>query len=100
VYRCAIDYVPDRKERVPAVIAARVGRILSVYQPRQQLVLDEFLDLREKWMARTALSRTSPGKGVSRAVVTWDGEQVRMRCVSSPAADPSEQIRRLLMCAT
>jgi hypothetical protein len=53
--RAAIDYVLDHKERVPAVVAARVGRMLGVYRPQQQLVFDEFLDLREKWIARTAL---------------------------------------------
>jgi 4-amino-4-deoxy-L-arabinose transferase-like glycosyltransferase len=53
--RAAIDYVLDHKERVPAVVAARVGRILGVYRPHQLLRFDEFFDLREKWIARTAL---------------------------------------------
>ncbi len=53
--RAAIDYVLDHKERVPVVVAARVGRMLGVYRPHQQLVFDEFLDLREKWIARAAL---------------------------------------------
>lgn len=53
--RAAIDYVLDHKERVPAVVAARVGRILGVYRPHQLLRFDEYFDLREKWIARTAL---------------------------------------------
>jgi 4-amino-4-deoxy-L-arabinose transferase-like glycosyltransferase len=53
--RAAIDYVLDHKERVPVVVAARVGRMLGVYRPHQQLKVDEFLDLREEWIARTAL---------------------------------------------
>lgn len=53
--RAAFDYIANHEGRLPVVVAARVGRILGVYRPQQALVFDEFLDLREKWIARTAL---------------------------------------------
>jgi hypothetical protein len=53
--REALDYVGDHLDRLPSVVAARWGRISSVWQPWQQADLDQFPEGRERWIARTSL---------------------------------------------
>jgi 4-amino-4-deoxy-L-arabinose transferase-like glycosyltransferase len=54
--RGALDYIGHHKGRLPIVVAARVGRILGVFRPSQQLHIDEYLDRREVPVARATLS--------------------------------------------
>lgn len=53
--RAALDYINDHKPRLPAVVAARVGRVLGVFRPTQQLRIERVLDGREAWAARAGL---------------------------------------------
>jgi 4-amino-4-deoxy-L-arabinose transferase-like glycosyltransferase len=53
--RAALDYIKHHEGRLPVVVAARVGRILNLYAPRQELSLEEFFDRRERTVARAAL---------------------------------------------
>jgi 4-amino-4-deoxy-L-arabinose transferase-like glycosyltransferase len=49
----ALDFMRDHKSRVPAVVAARVGRTFSVFRPFQQLQLEFGYPVR--WVARWGL---------------------------------------------
>jgi 4-amino-4-deoxy-L-arabinose transferase-like glycosyltransferase len=53
--RIAREYIWDNKTRVPVVVLARWGRITGLYQPDQQLQLDEHIEGRERWTALAAL---------------------------------------------
>jgi 4-amino-4-deoxy-L-arabinose transferase-like glycosyltransferase len=53
--RAAIDYISHHEGRLPVVVAARLGRIVEVFRPGQNLSLREFLDHVEKSIARAAL---------------------------------------------
>lgn len=56
VYRdMATDYIRDNLGRVPVVVAARVGRILGVYEPAQLISIDRLFDGREEWVSRQGL---------------------------------------------
>ena len=52
--REALDYIGDHLGRVPAVVLARWGRITGVWRPGQQIILDQFPEGREKWVAWAA----------------------------------------------
>ena len=49
------DFVGDNLDRVPVVVAARVGRVLGVYRPGQQIDLDVVFEGRERPVAVAAL---------------------------------------------
>jgi hypothetical protein len=53
--REALEYVGDNLDRLPSVIAARWGRITSLWNPWQQASLDFFPEGRERWIANTSL---------------------------------------------
>lgn len=48
----ALDYASDNADRLPAVVAARVGRVLGVFRPEQQIELDTLVEGRDGWVAR------------------------------------------------
>ena len=48
----ALDHVTDNADRVPTVVAARVGRTLGVFRPSQQIDLDTTIEGRDAWVAR------------------------------------------------
>jgi 4-amino-4-deoxy-L-arabinose transferase-like glycosyltransferase len=41
------EYVDEHLSRVPVVVAARLGRIVGVFRPGQQMRIDEFIETRE-----------------------------------------------------
>jgi 4-amino-4-deoxy-L-arabinose transferase-like glycosyltransferase len=49
--REALRYVRSHRERLPAVVAARLGRIAGVFRPRQDIDLDVYYSKRERWVA-------------------------------------------------
>jgi len=48
-------YVSAHRERLPVVVAARVGRAFGLYKPLQQVQLDVVPEGRDLWVARTGL---------------------------------------------
>jgi 4-amino-4-deoxy-L-arabinose transferase-like glycosyltransferase len=56
--RRAWDFASAHKTRVPLVAAARVGRVLGVYRPGQQIKVDRVLEGRERGVARAGLLNT------------------------------------------
>lgn len=44
--RQAIDYIEDNLDRVPVVVAARVGRLWHLYRPAQGIDFDDFFERR------------------------------------------------------
>lgn len=48
----ALDYAKDHADRVPAVVGARVGRVVGVFRPGQQIELDTVIEGRDDWVAR------------------------------------------------
>jgi 4-amino-4-deoxy-L-arabinose transferase-like glycosyltransferase len=54
----ALDFIAHHKTRVPLVAAARVGRVLGVYRPRNQLQFDHVYEGRERGVARAGLLNT------------------------------------------
>jgi hypothetical protein len=55
-----VDYIRDNAGRVPAVVAARVGRIAGLYRPIQQAQLDVFPEGRDRWVAYSGLAMWYP----------------------------------------
>jgi 4-amino-4-deoxy-L-arabinose transferase-like glycosyltransferase len=53
--RIAREYIWDNKTRVPLVVLARWGRVTGLYNPDQQLQLDERIEGRERGTAVAAL---------------------------------------------
>jgi 4-amino-4-deoxy-L-arabinose transferase-like glycosyltransferase len=53
--RAALDYMRHHLGRLPVVVAARVGRVLEVFRPGQDLTIREFVDRTEKSIATAAL---------------------------------------------
>jgi hypothetical protein len=53
--RAAFDYIGDNKGRIPAVVAARWGRITGLFRPAQQARLDHDVEGRETWVAWSSL---------------------------------------------
>ena len=43
----AFDYAREHRDRVPYVVASRVGRTFGLYQPQEQLLLDASVDQKE-----------------------------------------------------
>jgi len=43
----AFDYAREHRDRVPYVVAARIGRTFGLYQPQEQLLLDRSVDQKE-----------------------------------------------------
>jgi 4-amino-4-deoxy-L-arabinose transferase-like glycosyltransferase len=55
VRREVTEYVRANLDRLPAVVAARWGRITGLYRPSQQITLDEYFYERERWVAEGGL---------------------------------------------
>ncbi len=55
----ALDYVRDHRGRVPAVVAARAGRVWGLYHPNQVAYLETF-EGRPLWAARASLLTLYP----------------------------------------
>ncbi|MCZ7536529.1 MAG: glycosyltransferase family 39 protein [Acidimicrobiia bacterium] len=53
--RAATEYLGDNLGRLPVVVLARWGRITGLWNPGQQVKLDQFPEGREKWVAWSAL---------------------------------------------
>lgn len=51
----AFEYIGDHRERVPVVVAARIGRMFAVYRPIQGVRLDQYVEIREPPLSRTGL---------------------------------------------
>ena len=51
----ALEYIGDHLGRLPAVILTRWGRITGLWIPGQQVIVDQFPEGREKWVAWSAL---------------------------------------------
>jgi 4-amino-4-deoxy-L-arabinose transferase-like glycosyltransferase len=49
--REALDYIGDHLTRVPLVVAARWGRILQIYDPRQEFELNGAAGVHGRWVA-------------------------------------------------
>jgi len=48
-------FVRTNLSRVPIVMAVRVGRVVGLYRPTQQVNVDVLLEGRERWLAITGL---------------------------------------------
>ena len=48
----ALDHAEENMDRLPVVVAARVGRTLGVFRPGQQIELDHLVERRDEWVAR------------------------------------------------
>jgi 4-amino-4-deoxy-L-arabinose transferase-like glycosyltransferase len=51
----ALRYVGDNSDRLPVVVAARIGRVTGLYRPRQEVGFEQFFHLRERWVAEAQL---------------------------------------------
>lgn len=51
----ALGYAGDHLDRVPVVVGARVGRVLGLFRPGQQVDLDTQIEGRDRWVAVTGL---------------------------------------------
>lgn len=54
--RAAFDYIGDNAGHLPAVVAARLGRVTGLFKPGQQTTLDVFPEGRERPTANAALA--------------------------------------------
>jgi hypothetical protein len=48
-------YVQEHLDRLPVVVAARVGRITELFRPRQNIGFEVALHERERWVAEAQL---------------------------------------------
>ncbi|HWC66440.1 MAG TPA: glycosyltransferase family 39 protein [Acidimicrobiales bacterium] len=62
-----LSYISENRGRVPAVVAARVGRIAGLYRPLQQARLDVFPEGRDKWIAYSGAAMWYPLAGLAIA---------------------------------
>ena len=53
--KAAIEYVEGHLSRLPAVVAARVGRMVGLYEPEQQVNLESLLGGREYGVAKWSM---------------------------------------------
>jgi hypothetical protein len=84
--RQALDYIDAHKDRVPTVVAARVGRLWNVYKPNQITHLDTLED-RPLWANRTALVVYYPAVALAGvAVVTLRRRGVPVYPLLAPLA--------------
>ena len=51
----AIDYASAHRARIPAVVAARVGRVVGLFRPAQQAHLDIYLENTTDWVVNAGL---------------------------------------------
>lgn len=51
----ALDYARDHAGEVPKVVAARIGRVLGLFRPGQQIQLDTAVEGRDAWVAKTGM---------------------------------------------
>ncbi|HEX5366998.1 MAG TPA: acyltransferase family protein [Acidimicrobiales bacterium] len=52
----AVRYARDHRDRVPYVVAARVGRTFGLYQPQEQLLLDRSVDQKETVLGQVGMA--------------------------------------------
>jgi peptidoglycan/LPS O-acetylase OafA/YrhL len=53
--RIALDYARDHADRVPYVVAGRVGRTFGFYQPQEQILLDTSVETKEPVLGEIGL---------------------------------------------
>jgi peptidoglycan/LPS O-acetylase OafA/YrhL/4-amino-4-deoxy-L-arabinose transferase-like glycosyltransferase len=53
--RIALDYARDHADRVPYVVAGRVGRTFGLYQPQEQILLDTSVETKEPVLGEIGL---------------------------------------------
>ena len=53
--RIALDYAREHADRVPYVVAGRVGRTFGLYQPQEQIFLDWSVETRERGLGEAGL---------------------------------------------
>ena len=85
----AFRYISDHKSRVPVVVAARVGRITGLYQPRQEAQLDVYLENTEQWVSDSGLvayylMAAARGRRRGRAAASTRDPAPAARARSSP----------------
>jgi len=51
----SLDYIRTHLGRLPAVVAARIGRITGLYRPLQQAGFDVFPEGRDRWVAYSGM---------------------------------------------
>jgi peptidoglycan/LPS O-acetylase OafA/YrhL len=54
--RIAIDYARAHADRVPYVVAARIGRAFGLYQPQEQIFLDTSVETKEPVLGQIGLA--------------------------------------------
>jgi hypothetical protein len=83
----AWDFANAHKTRMPLVAAARVGRVLGVFRPGQQIKVDRALEGRERGVARAGLLNTYLVEiGAIAGLVLWRRRDVpRFPLVAVPA---------------
>jgi peptidoglycan/LPS O-acetylase OafA/YrhL/4-amino-4-deoxy-L-arabinose transferase-like glycosyltransferase len=54
--KIAVDYARAHADRVPYVVAARVGRALGLYQPQEQIFLDSSVEAKEPVLGQIGLA--------------------------------------------
>lgn len=54
--RIAFEYAGDHADRVPYVVAARVGRTFGLYQPQEQMLLDAQVESKEPVLGEIGLA--------------------------------------------
>jgi len=54
--RIAFEYARDQSDRVPYVVAARVGRTFGLYQPQEQIFLDTSVETKEPVLGEVGLA--------------------------------------------
>lgn len=50
-----LQYIGDNLDRLPFVVAARLGRVTGVFRPMQQANLESFIEGREKWLTNASV---------------------------------------------
>jgi peptidoglycan/LPS O-acetylase OafA/YrhL len=53
--KIAFEYARDHSDRVPYVVAARVGRTFGLYQPQEQILLDTSVETKEPVLGQVGL---------------------------------------------
>lgn len=68
--RAALGYISDNLDRVPAVVAARVGRLWHLYRVEQGISFDKFFERRGQFPSEAAVPAFY-GVGVAAAAGAW-----------------------------
>lgn len=83
----ALDYISDHKDRVPAVVAARWGRLIGVFRPSSYINLEQLPEGRERWLAYANLVSlwVVIALAVAGAVLLWRRKRPVLPLVVTPA---------------